>query len=126
MMIHETTSETVRASAPLAGVHEDLADDSKRTGGNRPEKAERVAENGSEAVRPDNDSVKQAIAKAEEELSSMGVALKFNLNEDSDSIQVEVWDSNSEKVIRKIPADEVVRLSESIKDMAGVFMDKPA
>jgi len=35
-----------------------------------------------------------------------------------------VVDSANQKVIRKIPADEAVKLSASIRNMAGVFMNK--
>ncbi|NCD25059.1 MAG: flagellar protein FlaG [Deltaproteobacteria bacterium] len=56
--------------------------------------------------------------------SSLGVSLKFNIDERTDTIQVEVRDPENDKLIRKIPADEMLELAASIEKMVGLFLDK--
>ncbi len=110
-----------RAEAPRTGVVES----SNQIREDQPEPKKTVAEEGGEEVRLDKESAEKLLFEVEEHLASKGVALKFCLSEDSDTLQVEVRDAESEKVIRKIPDDELVRLSKSIKDMVGALMDKP-
>ena len=57
-------------------------------------------------------------------MSSMGVSLKFNIDERTDQVQVEVRDPDTDKLIRKIPADEMLDLAASIENMVGLFLDK--
>ncbi len=57
-------------------------------------------------------------------MSSMGVSLKFNIDERTDTIQVEVRNPETDKLIRKIPADEMLDLAASIENMVGLFLDK--
>lgn len=57
-------------------------------------------------------------------LSSLGVNLKFNIDERTDMIQVEVRDPETNKLIRKIPADEMLDLAASIEQMVGLFLNK--
>ncbi len=111
-----------KVEAPRAG----LVKDSNRIQEDQPELKKTVAEEGAEEVRLDKESVEKLLLEVEEHLANKGVALKFCLSEDSDTLQVEVRDAESKKVIRKIPDDELVRLSKSIKDMVGALMDKPA
>jgi flagellar protein FlaG len=57
-------------------------------------------------------------------MSSLGVNLKFNIDERTDIVQVEVRDPETDKLIRKIPADEMLDLAASIEKMVGLFLDK--
>lgn len=57
-------------------------------------------------------------------MTSMGVNLKFNIDERTDMVQVEVRDPKTNKLIRKIPADEMLDLAASIENMVGLFLDK--
>jgi flagellar protein FlaG len=54
---------------------------------------------------------------------NLGVDLKFRVS-DSGDIQAEVRQADGEKLIRKIPPDEVMELAESIRRMSGAFLDK--
>ena len=69
-------------------------------------------------------AVEKVLGETQDELSKRGVALKFKLMEEDNQYQVEVRDKNSDKVIRKLPPDEVVNLSRSLKDLAGALLDK--
>jgi flagellar protein FlaG len=57
-------------------------------------------------------------------MSSLGVNLKFHIDEKTDTVQVEVRDPQTQKLIRKIPADEMLELAASIEKMVGLFLDR--
>lgn len=57
-------------------------------------------------------------------LNSLGVNLKFNIDDQTDIVQVEVRDPKTDKLIRKIPADEMLALAASIEQMVGLFLNK--
>ena len=62
-----------------------------------------------------------------EKLDSSGSTLKIRLLEgNSAEVQVEIVDRTSNKVLRKIPQDEILKLSASIKKMSGLALDQPA
>jgi len=63
--------------------------------------------------------------QAEQYFGGKGVKLHFKvLDEDGGNVQVEMLDASSQKIIRKIPQDELVSLSVSIKRMAKGVLDK--
>lgn len=55
---------------------------------------------------------------------SLGVNLKFHIDERTDIVQVEVRDPDTDKLIRKIPADEILELAASMEKMVGLLVDK--
>lgn len=58
-------------------------------------------------------------------LGENDTTLKIRLLDNSQSgVQVEIVDTTSDKVLRKIPQDELIKLSASIKKMSGVFLNK--
>ena len=74
----------------------------------------------------DQDKLLSAASSIKEYMSSMGVELNFQFQIERERIQVEVVDPASEKIIRKIPSDEILSLAESIEDMLGVLVNKEA
>ena len=56
--------------------------------------------------------------------NAMGVSLKFKVDKNTDIIQVEVIDPSSEKVIKKIPEDEILHMAASLKESIGFLVDK--
>ncbi|MFK4763713.1 flagellar protein FlaG [Desulfobaculum sp. SPO524] len=74
---------------------------------------------------------KQSVQAAREVLEPMerfaenvGVDLKFHINTETGEMQAEVRDASGQKVIRKVPADEVLRLAASIKELSHSFFDR--
>ncbi|BBD08898.1 flagellar protein FlaG [Desulfovibrio ferrophilus] len=51
-------------------------------------------------------------------MQSAGVSITFHIHEETDQIQAEVKSADGEKVIRKIPADDILKLVASIKEMS--------
>ncbi len=69
------------------------------------------------------DQIKTLVTEAEKQLEANNVKLSFNVLEEKDLVQVEIVD-NDGKVIRKIPSDEVIKLSESLKNLDRGFLDE--
>lgn len=63
------------------------------------------------------------LSQAEDHFASNDVKLKFNVLEENDTIQVEIIDSDG-KTIRKIPEDDLLKLTESLKNLGKGFLDK--
>ncbi len=71
---------------------------------------------------------RQTVAEITEAMSaymaSVGVKLQFHIDESTDRIQVEVRDPQTDKLIRKIPPDDILRLAAAIEETVGVLMDR--
>ncbi len=72
----------------------------------------------------DRDKLERVIAETQERLNQESLDLKYTVNEDSGDIQVELVDSENEKVVRKIPSDELLKLHASLKELAGAFLNR--
>ncbi|PKN09273.1 MAG: hypothetical protein CVU73_05070 [Deltaproteobacteria bacterium HGW-Deltaproteobacteria-8] len=63
--------------------------------------------------------------KISQQLADSHTSLKIKLLDNTqDGVQVEIIDKTSQKVLRKIPQDELIKLSASIKKMTGVFLNQ--
>ncbi len=69
------------------------------------------------------EELNELIADVEEQLEKNDVSLKFNVIEEDDTVQVEIVDGDG-KTIRKIPDDDLVRLSKSLKNLDRGFLDE--
>ncbi len=63
-------------------------------------------------------------SEVQEKYQQKGMELHFSVHEETGQIQVEVVNSADDKVIRKIPRDEMLKLSAQIKEMAGTLLDR--
>lgn len=81
----------------------------------------------SAAANADRTTAKEAASKLEKQLKEADTGLRIRVLDDSQNrVQVEIIDARSDKVIRKIPQDEILKLAASIKEMTGVLLDNPA
>ncbi|MDD3313302.1 flagellar protein FlaG [Pseudodesulfovibrio sp.] len=69
------------------------------------------------------ETVNTLVSEMETRLEQNNVQLKFNILEEDDSVQVEIIDGDG-KTIRKIPSDELVNLSKSLKNLDRGFLDE--
>ncbi|RQD61857.1 MAG: hypothetical protein D5R98_06080 [Desulfonatronovibrio sp. MSAO_Bac4] len=72
----------------------------------------------------DIDKIASATNSIREYMDSMQVKLEFQIHEESNQVQVSVVNPENEKVIRKIPADEILELAASIEKMVGLFLNR--
>lgn len=77
----------------------------------------RPAENQTSSSRA-ADRLLKLTAPVEQFMLSVGVSIKFHINEETEQIQAEVRSADGEKTIRKIPSDEIMKLAASIKELA--------
>lgn len=78
-----------------------------------------------DAVPFDKDRLKKAMEAAEKLSRISNRRLKFEYHEETDLFQVSVLDEEDE-VIRKIPADSVLRMIENIEKLLGLAIDARA
>jgi len=75
----------------------------------------------------DKATAKEAAAKLGQQFHDNDTGLTIRVLDDSEhTIQVEIVDKKSNKVLRQIPQDEMLKLSASMKEMTGVLLNKPA
>ncbi|BCS87112.1 flagellar protein FlaG [Pseudodesulfovibrio sediminis] len=63
------------------------------------------------------------VAEAEKQLENSNVQLKFNILEENDTVQVEIVDAEG-KTIRKIPDDDFLKLTKSLKNLGQGFLNE--
>ena len=102
-----------------------------RTGADAGERASVIQMGGQRDAKPQDETEEISLQKlqhlteaVDSYMASIGVSLKFNIDERTDTVQVEVRDPETDKLIRKIPADEMLDLAASIENMVGLFLDK--
>lgn len=71
----------------------------------------------------DRKALDSIVKDAQEHLEQHNINLKFNILEEGETVQVEIVDSDG-KTIRKIPEDDLIKLSESLKSLERGFLDK--
>lgn len=72
----------------------------------------------------DREALEQYLGDVKNRLAKTGVELKFTFHEESGALQVELINSENDKIVRKIPPDELVKLASSLKEMAGAFLNR--
>ncbi len=76
------------------------------------------------AAAADKTTALEAADKISRQLGETNTSLKIKLLDNTqDGVQVEIVDKKSDKVLRKIPQDELIRLAASIKNMSGVLLN---
>lgn len=63
------------------------------------------------------------LKQVNDEMRQRRIALSFSVDEASDSVVVQVVDSESGKVVRQIPPDEVLALKRRLESMTGMLFD---
>ena len=58
------------------------------------------------------------------EMSPLNSDIKFSFNEKVDELVVNVVDKNTDKVIRKIPSEEALKIMEKMRELVGALFDK--
>ncbi|GFK93722.1 hypothetical protein NNJEOMEG_01556 [Fundidesulfovibrio magnetotacticus] len=64
------------------------------------------------------------LAQTQDYFHQRGVDLHFKVLDETGQLQVEMKEAGGTRVIRKIPQDEIVKLSDNLKRMAKGLLDK--
>jgi flagellar protein FlaG len=74
----------------------------------------------------DQSVVDKLIEKLSQQFQSRNTSLSFSIDEKTRALVVKVIDSESEKVIRQIPPEEMLAIRERIQQILGALIDKEA
>lgn len=106
------------AVAPVMNVPKsdsiDMVSHARGHGGQQDEQAQRHA----------GSALLEAMDLAEEHLQGTGMNIRLRTSENSERLQVEVFDPKTKEVLRRFPPDEIIRLAESIDEMAGLIVNR--
>ncbi len=77
---------------------------------------------------PDTKNIKQqlnnTIKHLNEHMKSLDTNVTFGFNDKIDVMFVNVMERSTGKIIRKIPTEEAMKLSEKMKEIVGMIFDK--
>lgn len=82
-----------------------------------------AAQGDQESHNNSREALDKSIEEAEAHLVEHDVKLKFNVLEENETVQVEIVDPDG-KTIRKIPDDDFIKLSKSLKNFERGILDQ--
>lgn len=89
--------------------------------GRAPDKeAEKVSQKGL------TEQVKQKVNEINAQLKLANHSIRFSIDDKSKDLVVKVVDTKTEKIIREIPPEEVLRLREHMKELSGMIVEEEA
>jgi flagellar protein FlaG len=74
----------------------------------------------------DDKLLKKIVDKLSQQFRSRNTSLNFSIDDATQSLVVKVIDSDSEKVIRQIPPEEILAIRARIQELLGALIDKEA
>jgi uncharacterized FlaG/YvyC family protein len=74
----------------------------------------------------DTEGQREAVKRTSELVSMLDRDLKFEVHDDSGIVQIQVNDTTDGRIVRKIPADEVLKLVASIREKMRERVDVKA
>jgi flagellar protein FlaG len=77
-----------------------------------------------EEAQPTN--LNSTVDEMNAEFAARNSTIRFRVDQESKDVIVSVVDKTSDEVIREIPPEEVVRMRERLKEMAGLLLEETA
>ena len=71
-----------------------------------------------------NEQIQDILAKANENLSLLNANIRFGYNDKIDSMFINVTEKDTGNLIRKIPTEQAMKLTEHFRDIIGMIFDK--
>ena len=71
-----------------------------------------------------NEQIQDILAKANENLSLLNTNIRFGYNDKIDSMFINVTEKDTGNLIRKIPTEQAMKLTEHFRDIIGMIFDK--
>ncbi len=69
-------------------------------------------------------TLRESTEKFNKMSEELNLDVKFAYNDKIDQIYLNVIDKNTGRVIRKLPSEEAMKISESMKELVGTLMDQ--
>lgn len=73
---------------------------------------------------PGREEIGNLVDKLNEKSHDVNARISFSFHEKTNQVIMKVLDSESNEIIREIPAKDVVRVAEHIQDTLGMFLDE--
>jgi len=67
-------------------------------------------------IQPDADTLRAAVERAQSAIAPKVRDITFSMDEKANAVVVKIVDRDSEEVIRQIPSEEFLRISEALND----------
>uniref|UniRef100_UPI003AF75875 FlaG family protein n=1 Tax=Campylobacter fetus TaxID=196 RepID=UPI003AF75875 len=83
-----------------------------------------VAQERSNQNKGNNEQDSKRISDIVNNMETLNTNIRFGFNDKISSMYVSVTEADSGKVIRKIPTEEIMKLTEHFKEIVGVIFDK--
>jgi flagellar protein FlaG len=96
-----------------------IAQASRDTSGEQTQKILQKEKPSAEEIKKDLDAINM-------QLRSMNSSVQFSIEGKSKDVVIKIVDEDTGKVIRQIPADEVLRMRGHLKEMSGLFVEEKA
>lgn len=74
----------------------------------------------------DKELLEKLVEKLRQQYQLRNTSLNFSIDDKTASVVVKVIDSESEKIIRQIPPEEILAIREHIQELLGALYDKEA
>ena len=71
-----------------------------------------------ETVQLDSEALGQAVSKLNDYVQNIRRTLSFSISETTGRTIIEVYDSETDELIRQIPPDQTVKLAENLEEIA--------
>lgn len=123
MDAHVTDIETARGFSAEKGVGA-VASRLEKDFHAKDGKAYRLAVEADAENTVEREALEKYLGDVKSRLGSKGVELKYTYHEESGDLQVELINTENEKIMRKIPPDELLKLASSLKEMAGKLVNR--
>lgn len=72
------------------------------------------------------DPLQQAIKEVQDALSPVARDLRFSIDEDSGATVIKIMDSATNKVVKQIPSEEMLRISQALEKLQGLLLNQTA
>ncbi len=82
------------------------------------------AEKEKSSEEPSAKVMEAAVHKMNDYVEKFSTKVGFSLNEENDGVTIIVTDKDTGKVIRQIPAKEVLELNRKMEEIAGIIFDE--
>ncbi len=70
------------------------------------------------------EQIQQGVKEMNTQLNLANHAIRFSVDDKSHDLVVKVVDTDTDKIIRQIPAEEILRLREHMKALSGMIMEE--
>lgn len=78
------------------------------------------------AAQPSSEQLNQAVKQIQDVITKSANSLQFSIDEDLGVSIVKVVDTESKKVIRQIPSEEVLKIAKALDTLQGLLVKQQA